>query len=282
MSDEKLTVLDPHFTLQVASFEGPLDLLLHLIKEHELNILDLPVAFVAARYFAYISLMQRMNLDIAGEYLVMAATLAYLKSRSLLPEPPKEVSEDDEEAGDPREQLIARLLEYQKYKEAGQALAARPVLGRDAFGRGYLPQLPASVEGDADSNLVAGTTNAFHLAQLFEAMVRKLTNKAALQVTRERITIQARMRELIDRLAEARSARFESLFDGAASRYDLVVTLLALLELTKLSLVSLRQLDHLTPIVVSLIRPLEGDEAALYPSERFVSEFDALPPPAST
>ncbi|MCZ7678856.1 MAG: segregation/condensation protein A [Sandaracinaceae bacterium] len=119
--------LDPSFTIALPAFEGPLDLLLHLIRKHELDILDLPIAFVTERYLAYVSLMERLDLDLASEYLVMAATLAHIKSKMLLPQEAQEPDED-EAAGeeiDPRAELIRRLLEYQKYKAVAEDLGAR-------------------------------------------------------------------------------------------------------------------------------------------------------------
>jgi segregation and condensation protein A len=126
------------WSLQLPHFEGPLDLLLHLCQKHELDILDIPISFVTEKYLAYLSLMQLMQLDVAAEYLVMAATLAHIKSKMLLPAPPPGQEDDEiaEDEIDPREALIHRLLEYQKYKDAGEQLAARGVAGRDVFLRG--------------------------------------------------------------------------------------------------------------------------------------------------
>ncbi|MBK8169156.1 MAG: segregation/condensation protein A [Sandaracinaceae bacterium] len=134
----QITPIDASFQLDMPSFAGPLDLLLHLIQKHELNILDLPIAFVTEKYLAFLNLMEQLNLDVAAEYLLMAATLAHIKSKMLLPSPPTD--QDDgisiEEEEDPREHLIKRLLEYQKYKLAAEGLGARSVQGRDVFLRG--------------------------------------------------------------------------------------------------------------------------------------------------
>src|SRR6188768_1639658 len=134
------------YSVKLPTFEGPLDLLLHLIEEHELNVMDIPIAFVAKKYVEYITLMQELNIDVASEYLVMAATLAHIKSKTLLPTPPADDEDEEENELDPRAELIRRLLEYQKYKQAGEQLAAHDVLGRDVFPRG----MPApSVDGPA-------------------------------------------------------------------------------------------------------------------------------------
>jgi len=127
------------YRVELPEFEGPLDLLLHLCKTHEIEIVNIPIAFITEKYLEYLELMQSMPVDLAADYLVMAATLAYLKSRELVPAPePLEAAGDDEqeEVLDPREELIRRLLEYQKYKDAAEKLGARPIEGRNVFTRG--------------------------------------------------------------------------------------------------------------------------------------------------
>ena len=134
MSEEPPIPLDPNFRIHLPNFEGPLDLLLYLIQKHELVIEDLPMAFVTARYVEYIGTMQRL----AGEYLVMAATLTHIKSKSLLPDPPKDPDDPSAEELDPRGELIRRLFEYQKFKNAAEQLGGRGVAGRDVFPRGVV------------------------------------------------------------------------------------------------------------------------------------------------
>src|SRR6478736_5125960 len=124
------------YHVAVPAFEGPLDLLLHLIQQHELDIRDIPMAFISVKYVEYITMMQELNIDLASEYLVMAATLAHIKSKLLLPTPPAGQEEEPEEELDPRAELVRRLLEYQKYKHAAEALGSGSVLGRDVFVRG--------------------------------------------------------------------------------------------------------------------------------------------------
>ena len=139
---------DATYRVALPTFEGPLDLLLHLVQKHELSIQDLPVSFITAKYLEYLSLMQVLQIDVASEYLVMAATLAHLKSKTLLPPDPSQDDGDgiDGEEIDPRQELIRRLLEYQKYKDAGEKLGGRSVAGRDVFGR---PALPPQNSADA-------------------------------------------------------------------------------------------------------------------------------------
>ena len=126
------------YRIALPEFEGPLDLLLHLCKTHELDIVNIPISFVTEKYLEYLEVMESMSVDVAADYLVMAATLAYLKSRELVPTPePLEVTtEEGEPELDPREELIRRLLEYRKYKDAAEQLGGRPIEGRTVFGRG--------------------------------------------------------------------------------------------------------------------------------------------------
>ena len=128
------------YRVALPEFEGPLDLLLHLCKTHEIEIVNIPIAFITTKYLEYLEVMQTMPVDVAADYLVMAATLAYLKSRELVPAPePLEAAESDdgdEDGLDPRQELIRRLLEYQKYKDAAEKLGGRPIEGRNVFGRG--------------------------------------------------------------------------------------------------------------------------------------------------
>src|SRR5688500_9862944 len=156
------------YRVELPVFEGPLDLLLHLIEEHELDVRDIPIAFVAAKYVEYITLMQELNIDVASEYLVMAATLAYIKSKMLLPAAPDDEEDVDEAELDPRAELVRRLLEYQKYKNAAEQLGAGDVLGRDVFRRGISAP---EAEGPAP---IAGLS-LFKLLDAFQAVLSRAT-----------------------------------------------------------------------------------------------------------
>src|SRR5207302_399474 len=133
------------FAVLLPQFEGPLDLLLSLIQEHKLDIFDIPIAFVIDKYLEYVEAAKALNIDLAGEYLLMGATLAHIKSRMLLPQPPAETAEG-EPGPDPREELVRRLLEYQKYKDAALKFAALPQLGRDVFVRRAREDLPLAAD----------------------------------------------------------------------------------------------------------------------------------------
>jgi len=249
------------WSVQLPHFEGPLDLLLHLCQKHELNVLDIPVAFVTEKYLEYLAVMQLMQLDLAAEYLVMAATLAHIKSRMLLPAAPPDQDEEGELADemDPREALIKRLLEYQKYKQAGEDLAARGVAGRDVFARGM------PVQAWPDDPGGTGTPGAPPLAEiplfaLVEAFQRVLDrNKIRLShdVVADRISLSDRIGEISSLLAARGRIAFEDTFEGIATKFDLVITFLALLEMTRLKMTRLFQSGPLGPLYVELAAAAE-------------------------
>lgn len=255
--------------IALPGFEGPLDLLLHLIQEHELDILNIPIAFVTKKYLEYMDLMQSMNIDIASEYLVMAATLAHIKSRMLLPTPPADLEEGDEEELDPRAELIKRLLEYQKYKRASEELASRSVLGRDIFVRPPQPALDPSTAPLAP-------VGSFKLLEAFQRILSRTKIVVDHQVEFERFSLSDRINQLVDFLKGKGRVDFEALFEGQMSRADLIVTFLALLELTRLRMTRIYQEGSLTPITIEMVGDsdelnangelrLEGEEAAPKP-----------------
>jgi segregation and condensation protein A len=233
------------YRVALATFEGPLDLLLHLIEEHELDIRDIPIAFIAHKYVEYIMLMEELNIDIASEYLVMAATLAHIKSKSLLPTPPADDEEDEESELDPRGELIRRLLEYQKYKQAGERLAAHDVLGRDVFPRG----MPAPA---ADGRAPITGLNLFKLLDAFQAVLSRAKASVDHQIDFERFSITDRINELSEILQRRPRLSFEELFEHDHNRAELIVTFLALLEMTRLRLTRLYQDGPLELIFIEL------------------------------
>jgi segregation and condensation protein A len=256
----------PGYQVVLPTFEGPLDLLLHLIEQHELDIRDIPIAFVAKKYVEYITLMEELNIDIASEYLVMAATLTHIKSKMLLPVPPADQEDEDELGLDPRAELVRRLLEYQKYKQAAEQLGGGDVLGRDVFVRG----IPApNVEGPAP---LAGIS-LFKLLDAFQSVLSRANTKIDHQIDLERFSITDRINQLVDLLQLHKKLTFEQLFEGATSRADLIVTFLALLEMTRLRMTRLEQHAPLDPILVELALVDAGvmEEAALSAEASFSS-----------
>ncbi len=256
------TAEESTYQISLPDFEGPLDLLLHLVKKHELNIMDIPIAFITDQYLKTLDIMRSLNLDVAGDYLLMAATLAYLKSRELVPPDPatdEEMLADGEEGEelDPRQELIRRLLEYQKYKEAADALGGRPVMGRNVWPRG------------ASAETVADMTSLPHMAPLAEVPVfqlieslERILERAKVTFTHDvlvdRITITDKINELVDRLERDGTFSFESCFDFVSTpaamvqiKHAVVVTFLALLEMTRLKMIRLQQPEGTTSIYVS-------------------------------
>ena len=239
--------------IPAAGFEGPLDLLLHLIQQHELDILDIPVSFVTERFLAYIKMMVTLTIDVASEYLVMAATLAHIKSKMLLPTVPSGQDDDglpgDDEA-DPRAELVKRLLEYQKYKAAAADLGERGTLGRDVFARG-------SAEPTPDGPAPFAPTGVFSLLDAFEKILKKSNLKIDHEVMFDRISITDRIGELVEKLAVRNAMSFEDLvLDGdggrTLTRFDVIITFLAILEMARLRMIRVFQTDPLAPIHVEL------------------------------
>jgi segregation and condensation protein A len=264
-SDPEAIAAEAGYRVSLPGFEGPLDLLLHLCQKHELDILDIPVAFVTEKYLEYLSVLELLDLDLASEYLVMAATLVHIKSKLLLPAPPPGQEDDAnaEDQEDPREALIRRLLEYQKYKQAGADLAARGVAGRDVFFRG-MPVEEAVHTGLAPLAQVP----IFSLVEAFQRILAKNKIQLSHDVVHERITLSDRINELVDILRVQGRVQFEDLFQDSSTRFDLVITFLALLEMTKLRMTRLVQDDPLAPIFVEFHAQLGSDEDGTTDGER--------------
>jgi len=231
------------FAVALPQFEGPLDLLLSLIQEHKLDILHVPIAFITDRYLEYMEEARALNLDLAGEFLVMAATLAHMKSRMLLPPQESQDAADGEPGPDPREELIRRLLEYQKYKRAGQDLAALPQLGRDLFARRAREELPLASEHLP--YLRPKDLSAYRLIEALSNVLARRKLTIPHEVFVERLSIGDRISAIADRLREEERIAFTSLFVdlGAHERHRVVPTFLAVLEMTKLKLIKVHQPD---------------------------------------
>lgn len=252
----------PAYHVTLPEFEGPLDLLLHLCKTHELDIVNIPIAFVTEKYLAYLEVMESMSVDVAADYLVMAATLAYLKSRELVPAPePLEVQgEEGEPELDPREELIRRLLEYQKYKDAAEKLGARPIEGRTVFGRG------APVEAGDLADRGFADQSVWKLIEAFGKILEKAGKGGVHNVIVDRVSIGDTMNGLLDRLETGGgSFRFDSCFDFSLPepelRHQVVVTLLAMLELARLKVVRVLQSDTEETLFVTKVAGASMDEA---------------------
>jgi segregation and condensation protein A len=229
--------------VQLEIFEGPLDLLLHLIKKNEVSVTDIPIAAITEQYLATLELMQSLSLDVAGEFLVMAATLIHIKSRMLLPAGEDEAQNDDEEGGDPRDELVRRLLEYQRYKEAAAELEQRDILTRDVFIRSGAPVEETPVPTFREASV-------FELLTALRRVLERLPQDNAHEVTLEKITVREKMTLLLDTLRPRGEVLFEELFTDVRTRMEVVVTFLAMLELVKVRAIRIVQEELGGPIVI--------------------------------
>jgi len=241
-------------SLHLPQFAEPLDLLLHLIKRNEVNIYDIPIALITQQYLDTIHMMQELNLDVAGDYLVMAATLIHIKSRMLLPRPETAAAPDGEEE-DPRDTLVQRLLEHQKYKAAAGLLHEREQVRAAQWQRP--DERVAGITGeDIEPEL---EVDLFSLLAAFQAVVQRARQRPSVLLPSEQVSIETRIDQLLERLSETQACGFEELFADAHDRGSLVVTFLALLEMIRLKLVRVFQSGSFGPIrVYKRSRPVDA------------------------
>lgn len=225
-------------------FDGPMDLLVHLVKKHELDIYDIPIALIAKKYLEYLELMLAVNIDVAGDFLLMAATLAYIKSRTLLPAEPRG---DEEESEDPRMEIARPLAEYLQLQAAAQELESRDQLDWDLFPRSDAEE----EESKSDSADTLIEVNLFELIDAFQKIVKRLNAADLFNVTVEAISVKSRIAEIIDLLETKGSVTFEELFEEDRTRRQIVVTFLALLEMAKAQIVRIMQ--HLTSGIIRVL-----------------------------
>jgi segregation and condensation protein A len=230
--------------VQLEIFEGPLDLLLHLIKKNEVSITDIPIAAITEQYLATLEVMQSLDLDVAGEFLVMAATLVHIKSRMLLPLTDDE--DDEEEGADPRAELVRRLLEYQRFKDVADQLERRDVLARDVFVRAAPPAEDVDPPGFRE-------VSVFELLTALRRVMERLPKDAVHEVTLEKITVREKMTLLLDILRAKGPTLFESLFAEVKTRMEVVVTFLAMLELVKVRAIRIFQEEMSGPIQIEAL-----------------------------
>jgi segregation and condensation protein A len=239
------------YPVRLQNFEGPLDLLLHLIKKHELNIYDIPIALITKQYLAYLDLMQELNLDVAGEFLVMAATLIHIKSRTLLPRPDP-TQEDPME--DPREALVRRLIEHQKFKAAAELLHEKEIQRSAQWLR------PDGRVSDVVGELAEPEVEVdlFSLVTAFQQVLERAKQRPRVVLPVEQIPIETRIEQLLVRLSTTDACGFEDLFADVQTRGGMVVTFLALLEMIRLKLVRVFQQGNFGPIRVYKREKVEG------------------------
>ncbi|MCX5836465.1 MAG: segregation/condensation protein A [Deltaproteobacteria bacterium] len=233
------------YEIKLDIFEGPLDLLLFLIKKNEIDIYNIPIALITEQYLEYLDKMRSLNLDLAGEYLLLAATLLHIKSKTLLP---VEEDDHDEDEPDPRAELVRQLLEYQIYKEAASQLDTRPLLDRDVFTRSVM----AEALSDQDDQEMAIELSVFDLVDAFYKIVSTMEKGELLEIDMEKMSLAERMNEIMDNLAEKRNLTFMELLGEHANRRMLIYTFLAILELMRQRMIRIYQASSFGVIRVRL------------------------------
>jgi len=239
------------YKVNLPEFEGPLDLLLYLIRKNDLEIYDIPISFITQEYLKYLEAMKELNIDLAGEFLAMAAELMLIKSRMLLP---STETEEQEEGQDPRAELARRLLEYQRFKMAGAKLNGRWVLGRDVFVR------PAPKQAEVDEKDIPLQGEVFQLMNAFSDVLKRIPKEMYHEVTADRMSITDRIYQLIELLKEKTTLRLVELLPDPLTRYDVVITFIALLEMARLKMIRVHQEDRFGSLFVTkAMEILEGE-----------------------
>ncbi|RMH07959.1 MAG: segregation/condensation protein A [Nitrospirae bacterium] len=234
------------YHVKLEAFTGPLDLLLHLIRKHEINIYDIPIALITKQYLEYLELMKHCNLSVAGEFLVMAATLIHIKARMLLPQDETE-TEDEEPGEDPRSELVRRLMEYQQYKNLARTLEVH----EENWSKTYSREVALPEEDDGGREYCLEDVTLFDLLDALQDVLRRTEAQAVLDITPDTITVQDRINAIIERLEREPSVTFAMLFEDVTTRLLVIVTFLALLELARIRLVRIHQGEIFGPIHIT-------------------------------
>jgi len=235
-----------NYSVNLEVFHGPLDLLLYLIKKDEIDIYDIPIARVTHQYMQYLAMMKTLNLELAGEYILMAATLIRIKTRLLLPPAEGELEEPD-----PREELVAALIEYKKFKEIGDILSEKRTLEE----RIIVPPPIDGGNGNKEKIILSGTTTLFDMLAAFKEALERAEQERMLEVNAEEITVENRVDRILELLTEKESATFQELFADMPRKIIAITTFLAILELIKLRRVTVRQ-----SLPFSELRIYRGDQ----------------------
>ena len=258
--------------IKLQSFEGPLDLLVHLIKKNQMNVYDIQISVITKQYLEYLNLLQELNLDLASEFLVMAATLIHIKSKMLLPRPETAAGDPGEEE-DPRDTLVRRLLEHQKFKVAAELLHEKEVLRSAQWGRPE-SRLEEIAGDDYEPEF---EVDLFSLLSAFKQVLERARERPPVVLPAEQISIELRIDQLLERLSETEACGFEDLFDDVASRGEMIVTFLAMLEMIRLKLIRVFQSGGAGAIrIYKRERPAD----APHPSHDPEDEYNAHHPPA--
>lgn len=231
------------YEVRLEIFEGPLDLLLHLIRKNEVDIFDIPIATITDQYLQYLDMMKALNVSVAGDFLVMASTLVHIKSRMLLPE-----LTEEEEGEDPRDEITRPLLEYMRLKELANELSERPLLGRDVFAR--LQQADLTSQFDGEEPLLR--VNLFQLMDAFKRVLEQKIPGTQIQFQAEKWSVKDRMNSILETLRERGRKLFTDFFTEDRTISELVVTFLAILELVQMGMLKLLQAGPLSEIHIEL------------------------------
>lgn len=237
------------YEVKLEIFEGPLDLLLYLIKKNEIDIYDIPIAIITEQYLTHVEMMKSLNLDVAGEYLVLAATLIHIKSKMLLPSPEENIEVEEDEA-DPRSELVKQLLEYQVFKEAAMQLGQRPLLERDVFKRGYSAEDKNIEDGKDEFDI---DISIFDLVEAFYRIISTMEKTDLMEIDVEKMSLTDRINEIMDRLTEKKKMTFTDLMGGQLNRRMILYTFLAILELMRLRMIRVYQAGSFGVIRVALV-----------------------------
>lgn len=239
------------YAIKLDSFEGPLDLLLHLVVKHEMDIYDIPIAKITEQYLFYLEQMEAHNIDVASEFLLMAATLIHIKSRMLLPVPPVECADECEI--DPRIELVHRLLEYQRYKDGAQQLDAYPQLERDVFARPETREQDTA--GDVATKDISGEVGLFELVQAFRSVLARVVEPRYHNVYVTDFTVAEAADRLRALLVGREHVPFNDCFSALPRRIEIVVMFIAVLECVKLQRCKIVQLNPHGMIYIYPVQP---------------------------
>ncbi len=261
-------------------FEGPLDLLLYLIKKEEVDIYQVNLTGTATQFIEYIEVMRLLDLEIAGEFLVMAATLMYIKSKELLPVEQRAVTEEDDEGEDPRWELIRQLVEYKKFKDAADQLQVLELRQEETF-----PRIPGIVKFEPEAITGRAQASLFDLINAVNAVLKRLSGgdlEEAREIYEDQWTVSSKIEFLLKEISEKTVLRFSSLFSAARSRTEVVVTFLAVLELIRLRHLTAVQAETFGEIELSRpaetdLPPIAGPVSALVDSPSSLHEPPAAP-----
>ena len=242
-------IMQQNYEVKLEIFEGPMDLLLHLIRKHKVDIYDIPLALIMDQYLAYLDMMRSLNIDVAAEFVEMAATLAYIKSRMLVP---RIASEDEEDEEDPRMELVRPLLEYAKIKEAAQSLAGSLQLDRDVYAR----HIPAEELWGLNGGEEIAEVGLFELVNALQEVLHRAEPEEFMEMSAETMRLKDRISQLMDILAGVSSITFHELFAGQVRKGEIILTFLAILELMRLQMI--RAFQHQPSGIIRLYLAVEN------------------------